>query len=275
MSERLKLAEYFVTHYGTSAVDAIQQMDAQVAGEFIEGIDDSLSVQALRSMLPASAVSCIDAIPKSSAARYLNQLSTKEAAAILRYASEELRNALMKMLSRRQALGVSIALRFQESLVGAWIDTSTVGLHRDTSAKEARKQLVDRRDVYSHAFVVNGRNEVIGQVSLSELMQADENQPIANLMKSSVQPIYASLTLQQAVELERWGDNDALPVIDRNRKMVGVVRFIDLWRAMLELSPVNSQLSQTHSDVLGVAEMYYLRLADLMDAALSSKHTSN
>ena len=47
MSERLKLAEYFVNNYQAAAVDELQQMPATAAGELIETLDDELSASVL------------------------------------------------------------------------------------------------------------------------------------------------------------------------------------------------------------------------------------
>ncbi len=274
MSERLKLVEYFISHFSTAAIGAIQQMEANTVGEFIEAIDDSLSIMTLQSMLPTAAAKCIETLPPTSATKYLNQLNAKDAAAILRYTDAETRNALLKSLSHLQALRVSVALRFQNSLIGAWIDTSAVGFHCATSISEAKKRVIDDSYIYSHVFVVNDQNEVAGVVLLLDLMQqSDESQPIVQIMKPSVTPIYASLTLQQAVELEEWRDDDILPVIDRDRKLVGIVRFIDLWNAIVESSSTR-RIRATNTDVLGITEIYCHRLADLLVAALSPKQTT-
>ncbi len=275
MSERLKIAEYFVSRYSAAAVSAIQQLQAEEAGEFIEAIEDSLSVLALRSMLPTAAARCVEAMPRASATKYLNRLSPKDAAAILRNTGEEARTALLGMLSRRQALRISITLRYQNSLVGAWMDTAAICCRADMLIAEAKKLVIDEGYIYSRVYVINEQNEALGSVSLIELLQhVDERQSVSRIMNSSIKPIYASLTLEQAVEWDEWADADILPVIDRDQKFVGIVRFVDLWGAMAESSPADP-VSKPNADVLGFAEIYCLRLADMMVAALSAKRTFN
>ncbi len=271
MSEGLKLAEYFVRQYNTAAVSAMQEMQADAAGELIDAIDDSLSVLTLRSMLPRTAAKCIETISKASATKYISCLKPKEAAAILRYTTDEVRDALLAKLPRRQAIRVSMLLRYQSSLVGAWMETASVTFCGDTRIADAKGQVIDEAYVYSQIYVVDDLNELIGAVSMVELLQQKgEEQSVSSIMNLPVEPIYASSTLRQAVESPLWKNSDVLPVIDRDRKLIGIVRFIDLWGALEEPSSTTERAVQSHFEVLGVAEIYCLRLADVMVAALSA-----
>lgn len=271
MSEGLKLAEYFVRRYNAAAVSAMQEMQADAAGELIDAIDDSLSVLTLRSMLPSTAAKCIESISKSSATKYISSLNPKEAASILRYTTDEVRDALLAKLPRRQAIRVSMLLRYQSSLVGAWMETASVTFRVDTDIADAKGQVIDEAYVYSQIYVVDDLNEVIGAVSMVELLQQNgEGKSVSSIMNAPVEPIYASSTLRQAVESPNWKKSDVVPVIDRDRKLIGIVRFIDLWGALEEPSSRTERAVQSHSEVLGVAEIYCLRLADVMVAALSA-----
>lgn len=271
MSERLKLAEYFVEHYNAAAVGALQQMPSDAAGEMIEAIDDSISISTLRSMLPAAAARCLASLPSASSARYLNRMGAKEVASILRYMKESKRKRLLPQLSRRHAVRVSILLRYPKALVGAWMDSVTVCFQAQTSVSDARLQVVEEGYAYSEIYVVGDDNRVLGAVPFIDLMQrGDKDASVAAIMKPAAKPIYASLTLKQAMEWSDWSEQDTLPVIDRDEKLIGIVRFIDLWGAMTtSASPDRDSSSQ--SQVLGITEVCCLGLADLMTAALSQK----
>lgn len=271
MSEGLKLAEYFVRQYNAAAISAMQEMQADAVGELIDAIDDSLSVLTLRSMLPRTAAECIETISNASATKYVSCLKPKETAAILRYTTDEVRDALLAKLPRRQAIRISMLLRYQSSLVGAWMETASVTFRSDTRIADAKGQVIDEAYVYSQIYVVDDLNEMIGAVSMVDLLQqTHEEQSVSSIMNTPIEPIYASLTLRQAVESPLWKHSDVLPVIDRDRKLIGIVRFIDLWAALEEPSTTTERAVQSHFEVLGVAEIYCLRLADVMVAALSA-----
>lgn len=271
MSERLKLAEYFVEHHNAVAIGALQQMPANAAGEMIEAIDDSLSVSTLVSMLPAVAAKCLTSVPSASAAKYLNQMGAKEVAAILRYTKEPTRKKLLGQLSRRHSLRVSILLRYPKPLVGAWMDSVTVCFQVQTSVSDAKLQVVDEGYTYNEIYVVGEDNHVLGVVPFIDLLQSSESEDsVAAIMKPAAKPIYASLTLKQAIEGSNWSEQDTLPVIDRDQKLIGIVRFIDLWGAMTASSTFDRD-DTSHSQVFGITEFCCLSLADLMAAALSEK----
>lgn len=271
MSERLKLAEYFVEHYSTVAVGALQQMPTNAAGEMIEAIDDSISVSTLRSMLPAAAAKCLASVPPDSSAKYLNRMGAKEVAAILRHMKESRRKELLRKLSRRHSVRVSILLRYPRPLVGAWMDSVTVCFQTKTSISDAKLQVVDEGYAYSDIYVVGDDNRVLGAVPFIDLMQLSETDgSVAVVMKPAAKPIYASLTLRQAIEWSDWSEQDTLPVIDRDQKLIGIVRFVDLWGAMTASSSFGRN-DVSNSQVFGITEVCCLGLADLMTAVLSQK----
>ena len=275
MSESLKLTEYFVGHHSDLAIDAIQQMPANTAGELIEAFEDSLSILTLKNMLPTAAIRCLQTVPQASAIRYLNRLNAKDAAAILRYASEPFRKTLLGELNRRHALSISILLRYPKTLVGAWMDTVAVSLQADTLISEARIQVIDGSYVYGDIYVVSSHNEVLGSVPLIELLQHENTEDaVSKIMKPISKPIVASLTLEQGVEWESWLEQDTLPVVDQDRKLVGIVRFVDLWGALVD-TPTTEPDDESGADVFGIVEVYCIRLADLLTAMLTAKPSTS
>ncbi len=271
MSERLKLAEYFVNNYQAAAVDELQQMPATAAGELIETLDDELSASVLHSMPPIAAARCIESVPRKSASRYLDAMNAKQAAAILRQTDLEIRKELLSLMSRQQSFRVSVLLRYQKSLVGASMDVITVSLRPQSTIGNAQQQVVAQNYAHTDIYLVNSQYHVQGTVSYFDLLgHEDTGRPVSDIAKPSARPIYASLTLKQAIEHKEWSEQETLPVIDRDGKLIGIIRFIDLWRIMVEHPPEAPQSRQS-SEAFGIAELYCLGLADLVFAALSTK----
>ncbi len=273
MSERLRLAEYYVGHHCDTAVGAIQQMPADAASQLIEAIEDSLSILILKTMLPTAAARCLEAMSVSSAAKYLTRLNAKDAAAILRYSSDASRQALLGKFSRRHALRISILLRYPKTLVGAWMDSVMVSLQPDTGIADAKAQVMEGKYDYRDIYVVNRHNEVVGAVSVIDLLQhKDTDQTVAKIMNPVNSPIVASLTLEQGIDWEAWMEFDTLPVVDHESKFVGIVRFVDLWGALVD-SPTVERLNESNDNIFGIVEIYCNRLADLMAATLAARPT--
>ncbi len=269
MSERLKLTEYFVAQYTGAAVRAIQGMPSETAGDYIEAIEDSLSLSALSAMLPSSACSCLEAMPRPAAAKYLDQMAARDAAAILRHGSKAVRDELVALLSRRQSVRISMLLRYRKNLVGGCMENVEVAILRDASVGEACEQVAKAGYFEREVFVVDGENRVIGAVAVADLLKdAESGTPIASIMKPLANPIPAVMTARQAAESPQWSDRDVLPVIEHDRKLVGIIRLADLWRELATL-PDSEPVSSANPDVFVVAEVCCLGLADLVTAMLS------
>ena len=271
MSERIAFAQHFIQIHSQNAARVMEEMSAEVVGSFIEAIPDSVSLSVLTSMLPYHAAKCLETIPRDSVAKYLAQLKPKQAASILRQSIEATRKELMLSLPRLQASRLSRLLSYPRTLAGAWMDPVILSLPVETRIGEAKKRIFSEKYNYRIIFIVDIDHRVVGSVSLVELLKFSKDQASINdITQSTVNPIFASMTLEHAINADGWSDSDVLPVIDREEKLVGVLRFADL-REALNRSSHNVHASTDSKNIVNITEICYLRLADVMVTTLAKE----
>ena len=271
MSERIAFAEHFIQTHSQNAARVMEELSAEVVGSFIEAIPDSISLSVLTSMLPYHAAKCLETIPRDTAAKYLAQLNPKQAASILRQSIEATRTELIHSLPRLQASRLSRLLSYPRTLVGAWMDPVILSLRVETRVGEAKKRIFTEKYDYRIIFTVDIDNRVVGSVFLVELLKFSKDQASINdITQSTVNPIFASTTLDRAINADGWSDSDVLPVIDREEKLVGVLRFADLREALNRPSP-DVHASTDSNNLLGITEFCCLRLADLIVTTLAKE----
>ena len=268
MSERLQLAEHFINSHGQSAARALEGLPADIAGSLIDTISDPLSVSALKSMMPYHAAKCISALPLEAGAKYLAVLRPGDAAAILRHADEDSRKNLIDLLPHRQAVRVALILAYPQSLVGAWMDPLTLSLPITSDVADAKKRIENEGYDHDTVFIVDDGNKVRGSVSLVRLLlQAKEDSSLSAIKQDMAGALHASLTLERAFNDQGWSENDVLPVVDRNDRFIGVLRYAELRRALTK--PFVAARSTDGADnLLGITEACYLGLADLIATTL-------
>jgi Mg/Co/Ni transporter MgtE len=274
MSERLQLAAHFIGNHGQPAARALEALPADIAGSLIDTISDPLSLAALKSMLPYHAAKCISALAPAAGSKYLAALPPREAAAILRHTKEASRKDLIDLLPRRQAVRVSLILGYPQSLVGAWMDPLTLSLPTTSTVADAKKRITNEGYDHGTVFIVDENNKVRGSVSLVHLLlQAKDDIPLSALREDVPDALHGSLTLERAFDAKGWSGNDVLPVIDRNDRFIGVLRYAELRRALIKPS-IAAHAADGGDNLLGITEACYLGLADLMATTLAEDRDS-
>ena len=82
--------------------------------------------------------------------------------------------------------------------------------------------------------------------------------------------VISSTTLDRAINADGWSDSDVLPVIDREEKLVGVLRFADL-REALNRPSLDVHASTDSNNLVNITEICCLRLADLIVTTLAKE----
>jgi len=267
-SETLKFAEHFAKNHSYEAAQVIENLPTEASGEFLNAISDRASESVLAAMLPYHAAKCIEAMRSTPAARYLADITAQASSRILRQVSVETRQKLLAAMPRHKALHVSLILSYPQSLVGAWMDPAVFPLAAHESVKNARSKITDQH--YSHGviYAVDDNNCVRAAVSLIALLQCkNDDISLKSVSSDTAAPIFASTTVGKAIRPEIWGNHDILPVIDRERQLVGVVRYGDLRRAT-GTPPSKNFTSHDDRNLLGITESFCLGLAEMMKTTL-------
>lgn len=130
-------------------------------------------------------------------------------------------------------------LRYPDDTAGGRMTTEFLALHPDETARSAiddlRKSDLES-DVPYYLFVVGEDKRLVGVTGLRELVSADPDQVIASIMKSPVIQIEDMEDQEEAARLMKHYDLSALPVVDRNQRLQGVISHDDILDVLVDES---------------------------------------
>jgi magnesium transporter len=161
----------------------------------------------------------------------LTALSSDDRAEFLDRLDERVRDQIFPLLSRVVREDLVHRERFAPDQVGAFMSTEYCVLDQKMRVPEAiesvRRQAPNRETIY-YSYVVDGDGKLIGFLSLRDLLIARAHQKVGEIMKQTA-VISVSVTADQseAAHLIREYDLIALPVVDENGKLVGLVTHDD------------------------------------------------
>ena len=127
-------------------------------------------------------------------------------------------------------------LNYPEDSAGSIMTTEYVDLREEMTVGEAmahiKKTGIHKETIYT--CYITERRKLVGIVSAKDLMTTDDDVPIKDLMETEIISVYTHADQEQVAQLFTKYDLLALPVIDLDGRMVGIVTFDDAMDVMVD-----------------------------------------
>jgi magnesium transporter len=169
-------------------------------------------------------------ISRRKLAPIIRQMSSDERADLFNRLSDEQRETLLPALAQAEREDLLRLTSHEEGTAGAIMTSDYAILAAELTVAQAldslRREAPDKETIYS-AYVVDAARKLIGVVSLRDLILAPLHMPIEELINHD--PIYASVDMPQekVASLIAKYDLLALPIVNSEHQMVGIVTYDD------------------------------------------------
>ncbi len=172
----------------------------------------------------------IDSFSDFELRQVLNELYTDDTADIIEEMPASVARRILAAASPAMRREVNELLKYPEDSAGSIMTTEYVSLRRDMTVSQAldyiRSVAIDKETVYT-AYVTENDRRLIGIVTAKRLLLSPLDSLITDIMEENV--IAAETTLDResvARMFEKYGFI-ALPVTDKENRLVGIVTFDD------------------------------------------------
>lgn len=131
---------------------------------------------------------------------------------------------------------INAILDYPADSAGSVMTTEYVYLHKNMTTKEAldwiRKVGVVKETIYT-CYITEAR-KLIGYVTILDLVTADEDAAIESIMDSNVKFVYTHEDREDVAKKFSKYDFLAMPVVDNEERMVGIITFDDVLDVIAE-----------------------------------------
>ena len=131
---------------------------------------------------------------------------------------------------------INLLLNYPDDSAGSIMTTEYVDLREEMTVGQAmahiKKTGIHKETIYT--CYITERRKLVGIVSAKDLMTTDDNVPIKDLMETEIISVYTHADQEQVAQLFTKYDLLALPVIDQDGRMVGIVTFDDAMDVMVD-----------------------------------------
>lgn len=196
------------------AADSFVEMDPENQELLIKGFSDTELKQVLDEMYVDDTVDIVEEMPANVVSRILKQVTP-----------EKRRN-------------INEILRYPENSAGSIMTTEYVSLRANMTISEAFKCIretgVDKETIYT-CYVLSSFNRLLGIVSAKSLMLAkDDNATVESVMETNLIKVTTKMDQEEVAKMLSKYNLLALPVVDSDDRMVGIVTFDDAMDVMVQ-----------------------------------------
>ena len=205
--------------------DVIEHVEREIQSGFIVEMNPTYAAQVLANMATDDAVDLLNDLDKNKVASYLTIMPEDEA--------DEIKDLL----------------HYEEKTAGSIMTTEFVVVSSHMTVKEAmrhlRKAAPDAETIY-YIYVVNDDQQLIGVISLRDLIIAEGDLTIDEVVNRQIVSVSVSDDQEDIARMMRDYDLLALPVVDFQNHLLGIITVDDIMDVMDE------EASDDYSKLAGV-----------------------
>lgn len=213
--------------------DIIEDLDGPARERVFKALAVDLVAEVLEETDPKVQVALIRNMPDEQASDILEQMSPDEAADILQNMDAKRARTILQDMEHEQAAHVACLLDHDEETAGGLMTTEFLSLPPDQTVERALdllRQKSEDLDVIYYVYVEDADGHLLGVVSLRELFNSNPKATLGSIMFTRLVAVQLEDEQDDVAELFAKYGLRAIPVLDKQGRLHGVLRF----KALLE-----------------------------------------
>ena len=216
--------------------ELLEDLSAREAVVLVRALPTETAADVVERLSPHRQVLVFNAIDTGRAVELLGEMDPDDRVDLLQELEEDDATALLAALERREpeaAEEVRELVRYEPETAGGLMTTEFASLPPDTKVWEAMEAArrfgrEDMAEMLYYIYVCGPSGELLGVVSLRDLILSEPGQALSEIMTENVFQVSAFDDQEQVAHAIARYDLAALPVVDNLSRMLGVVTIDDV-----------------------------------------------
>lgn len=165
------------------------------------------------------------------AAMILSKMDSDDVVDIIEDLDKETQERIVGLLDDQSSKEVKMILSYDDDEIGSNLTTNFIIIHRGISIKQATRELISQageNDNISTIYVIDENNYFYGAIDLIDLIVAREYQDLEDLITTSYPYVYAHEKISDCIERLKDYEEDSIPVLSDDKKILGVITAHDI-----------------------------------------------
>ena len=233
-------------HYADIA-ELIEELSIDEAIYLVKLLDSEKTADALAEVDEDFREKILDQLSAKEIAEEVEELDTDDAADIIAELPEERQEKVLSEIEDTEHLkDIRELLRYEEDTAGSLMAKELVKVHEDLSVLKCvnamRKQAQEVTRVHS-IYVVNSKNELLGRLSLKDLITANSRAIVKDIYIPKVDFVHVNEDVEEVAKIMSKYDLEAIPVVNDNKELLGRITIDDIVDVIKEEADKDYQLA--------------------------------
>lgn len=218
--------------------DIIEELDRYEQEALFKSLEKNKAAETLSELDDTNVQkSLLAAVGRERAADLLEEMPPDEAADLLQDIDEREARELIGEMDKDDARVVEELIKHEEDTAGGLMTTEFVTLAEDITSEQAidflRNNAKEAETIY-YIYVVDKNSRLKGTVSLKRLIVSEKKTPVSEIMEKDPVYVYLEDDIAKISRLVSKYNLLAIPVVDRDRRLKGVITLDDLFEVVIE-----------------------------------------
>ena len=192
--------------------------------------DLTLASKALSELGPERGAVILSEMSSQEISLILQELDPDDAADFVADLPDELQEAILGAMREKEAADVEDLLQYPEQTAGRIMSPKVFSLEEESTVEQAIRQLQDAGDLEMvfYIYVVDVHGNLVGVLSLRQLLLKRPEIPLKDIMATDVIRVTTDTDQEEVSQLVATYNILAIPVVDTQNKLVGVITVDDV-----------------------------------------------
>ncbi len=223
--------------HAADLAEAFPELDDAERRTLLAALDDEGTAELLAELESQEQRELLDELPVERASDVLEEMSSDDAADLLAELPTLEADALLEHMEPEIADEVASLLRYSEDSAGGLMATEFVRVGPDDTAAEVLADLrrhADDAEMIYILYVLDEEERLLGIVNLRALIVCAPETEISTVMQREFESVRVDTPQEQVAKLVRRHDLLAVPVLEDDGRMVGIVTVDDVGEVVEE-----------------------------------------
>ena len=183
-------------------------------------------------------------------AAIINEMDADDAVDLWSVIEESVKVKLRPMIDDETKTDIRLINSYEEDEIGSLITTNFICIKQNLTIRQAMHELVRQageNDNISTIYVVDEKNRFCGAIDLKDLIIARESTKLETLISYAYPYLLDHEKISDTIQKIKDYAEDSLPVLDKNKKIVGIITSQDVVEA------VDDELGEDYAKLAGLA----------------------
>jgi magnesium transporter len=211
--------------------DIIEELDRASRTIVFASLDEEKAADVLEELEPKAQIEIVESFPVDKVADVLEKMPADEVADLLDALEDDKAEKLLAEMERESSAEVMELLEYEKDAVGSLMSTDYYTFSGEMTVEETISELRTKQPEPSHIyaiFVVDRNDRFVSAISLGELIIADPAKKLKQVVPRNPVSVLDNDNVDTLAELVSKYNLLAVPVINNERKMEGVVMVEDI-----------------------------------------------